>query len=108
MRVSDLTPGEKLYLDRKRNGLNMTEAATEYEVGLAKYRAWEHDAAEGAPSPALGKLTQQDEFLILRRRSGKTIKELCVEVDCCPWWFRQMELGIVPNDRLVEFWSKAA
>ena len=108
MRVSDLTPGEKLFLSRKRDGLSMADAAASHGVGLPTYRKWEKDEAEPeAKAPALGKLTMTDQFIVLRRRSGMTMKAIADDVGCCPWWLRQMELGDAPNQKLQEYWGIA-
>lgn len=110
MRISDLTKGERIFLARKRDGLSMAEAAKNHEISLLHYRQWEHDSAEvdDAPTVPLGTLSLTEEFMILRRRSGKTVAELAGELECCPWWFRQMELGEVNSDRLKKFWGMAA
>jgi len=107
MRISDLTRGEKLFLARRRDKKKMTEAAEAHGVSLHQYRKWESDEGKG-PDVALGRLTLTDQFLILRRRSGKTVREIAAEIGCCPWWLRLMEREEAPNDRLKKYWNLAS
>lgn len=43
--------------------------------------------------------------LILRRRAGFTQAQVAKKIGCCPFWVRQMELGLIDDLKLYEFWS---
>ncbi len=106
MRISDLTKGEKLFLSRRRVKQTLMVAAKKYKTTVPQYLDWERDIEE-APEPLkkLGRLTLEDIFLVLRRRSEKTVAEIAEEVGCCPWWLRWMETGKANNEKLTAYWS---
>lgn len=87
----------------------MKTVADELGVPLNSYRSVEVDEYPpkefGLKLPKLGSLKEEDILRILRRRSGKTVKELAEEVGCCQWWYRQMEMGRADSTRLREFWK---
>lgn len=103
--TSSLTPGERLFLQRRREGWTIGQAAKQYKTSVYRFRAWEQDRESGAPSPRLGQLTPQEKCVIMRRRSGKTTAQVAKEVGCCRLWLRQMEDGRADVARLQEYWQ---
>ncbi len=84
----------------------MQQFAIKLGVTIRAYRGLENDDGK-VPVVALGKLTLTDKFLILRRRSERTVASLAEEIGCCTWWFRQMEKGDVDSNLLQAFWGLA-
>ena len=111
MSPSDLTNGERLYLARFREGVGQKVAASWYGVGLYTYRLWEDDQEAETTSfepPALGRITEAEEYVIRRRRSGLTVAQVCEKMGVSRWWLRQMETGSAPIDRLRSYWEARA
>ena len=111
MSPNDLTPGERLYLARFREGVGQKVAARWYDVGLYTYRLWEDDQEAETTTfeaPKVGKLTEAEALVIRRRRSGLTVAQVCEKMSISRWWLRQMETGVAPIDRLREFWERRA
>lgn len=115
MHAKDLSVGERLFLIRKRSGETMAAASDAFDVSLNLYRKWERD--EAVPDPehgvtkaflSLGRLTKEERYLVQRRRSGLTMREIASHLGCCPWWVRRMELGEADDGPLAEYWASAA
>ena len=109
MKTSELTKGERLMIQRRRDNRSQSEMATFLGVSLYRYRLWE--AGEGladAPLLALGRLRDFEACVIRRRRAGVDAKELAQELNVSRWWLTQMEYGQAPADRLVSYWQKQA
>lgn len=103
-----LTPtrGESLLLARRRKGMNQIEAANEYAVHVDKYRDWEADRrTDDQPRAHLGQLKPHEVCFILRRRAGKTQREIAAALGVSRLWVIQMEDGKAPVDRLREYWG---
>lgn len=104
--AADLTRGEKLYLDRRRFRWSQAETAVYFGVPRVKYMRWERgEITEGVPYITLGKITRLENCMILRRRAGKTMKELAQEIGVHPWTLRLMERGDVTPTRLFDYWK---
>lgn len=100
------TKGESLLLHRRRKGLNQIEAAKEYGVPPNRYREWEADCRlDDQPLQRLGQLKPHEVCLLLRRRSGKTQREIAAALGCTRLWVIQMEGGKAPVERLREYWG---
>lgn len=100
------TKGESLLLHRRRKGLNQIEAAKEYDVPVDKYRDWEADRRlDDQPRRHLGELKPHEVCFLLRRRSGKTQREIAAALGCTRLWVIQMEDGKAPVERLREYWG---
>lgn len=104
--TSDLTRGEKLVIQRRRDGSTQAKAAKANKVTQLTYRGWERDQGEKIPTAAVGKISEVEQCYILRRRSGKTLEQVAKKMGVCRWWLRQMEAGKAPAESLTEFWSK--
>lgn len=104
MKVSELTPAERLFLHRFRNKQTQKEAAEENGVSLNMYRGWERGEGK-VPKVPLGTIKPHEACVILRRRKGQGISELAEELGVCRWWLRQMETGAVNGTALREHWG---
>lgn len=103
-----LTPtrGESLLLHRRRKNLNQIEAAKEYDVHVDKYRDWEADRRlDDQPRHHLGELKPHEVCYLLRRRAGKTQREVAAALGCTRLWLIKMESGNAPVERLREYWG---
>lgn len=106
--TSDLTPGERFLILRRRNGLSQPVAAKSYGLSAWDYRMVEADRVRSdLPRPALGKIAAHERCVILRRRAGMKRTQLAALVGCSNWWLTQMERGVQPPDRIVEYWANA-
>lgn len=76
--------------------------AQRYGVTRKIYGRWERDQLEFRDPPSLGDIDMHEEALILRRRSGKTQKEISGALGLSRHWISKMESGSVPCDRLLE------
>lgn len=100
------TRGESLLLWRRRKNLNQVEAAAEYNVHPDRYREWEADKrTTDQPRQHLGQLKPHEVCLLLRRRAGKTQREVAAALGCTRLWLIQMESGNAPVERLREYWG---
>lgn len=108
--ATGLTPtaGELLLLDRRRRGYNQVEAAAMYGVRPDRYRDWEADRRttdQPKPRSRVGRLTLREQCFLLRRRAGKTQRELAEEIGLTRVWVHKMEEGSAPVARLCQFWG---
>lgn len=104
--TSTLTSGEKLVIQRRRDGSTQAKAARAHKVTQLVYRGWERDSGERIPRAAVGKISESEQCFVLRRRSGMTLDRLAGRLRVCRYWLRQMEAGTAPVARLAEYWSK--
>jgi len=106
--LSDLSPGEKLQIDRRRAGRSQREAAAKHGVRLYTYRAWEDDRANGSPSVALGRLHPWERCYLLRVRADILLKDAPRKMGFTRWWLCQMEYGRAPTTALLQYWGRRA
>jgi hypothetical protein len=100
------TRGESLLLWRRRKNLNQVEAAKEYGVPPDRYREWEADRRlDDQPRRHLGELKPHEVCFLLRRRAGKTQREVAAAIGCTRFWVIKMEGGKAPVERLREYWG---
>ena len=103
--TNELTAAERLLIDRRRAGATQVDAAAHWGVSAWTYRMWESGQREkDIPEPTLGRLTEVEGCVILRRRTGLSRTALAKLVSISEWWLTQMERGRIPADRLIEFW----
>lgn len=106
MRASELTRGEKLRLERWRSKTSQVNAAQARDVSLSLYRRWEADEdGLDIPNVAVGRLALNEQCVLLRWDSGKSVNEIAEDIGCCRLWLRKMEIGEAPIDRLATYWS---
>ena len=104
LKVSDLTAGERLLIERRRVGLTQPEAAKQFRVSVSHYSRWERDKIP-APKTALPNLYDHEICLLLRRRQGITQLQLSKMMGRCRWRINQMEYGTVDSTPLVKYWK---
>lgn len=108
--AKDLTPGERLLLDRRRMPfMTQRAAADSYGVPTHHYIAWEADAEHlkpgAVPRVKLGPLRPHEIALICRRRAGWTQADVGAEIGRSAYWVARMERGEVDPAPLVEYWA---
>jgi DNA-binding transcriptional regulator YiaG len=101
----ELTTGERILIDRRRQGLNQTAAAATYELSEWQFRQCEADESDIISPPALGRLQPNEACMLMRRRAGMKRTELAAKLGISGWWLTRMERGEISADRLVTFWS---
>lgn len=100
------TRGESLVLWRRRKGLNQIQAAEEFEAHPDRYREWEADKrVDDQPRKHLGQLKIHEICFLLRRRAGKTQREVAEAIGLTRLWVIKMEEGTAPTERLREYWG---
>lgn len=104
MLEEDLTPGEKLYLWRRRKNKRVWEYARQYGVSRYAYQRWENDLGDDIPIIKLMGVEQAEQFVILRKRSGMTQKELAARMGISRSWLHLVEAGKVSMKQAIEFW----
>lgn len=103
-----ITPskGESLYLARRRKKQSQVAAAKARGVSEDTLREWERDRkVEAQPWAPLGKLSVAEVCVVLRRRAGKTQRQIAAEMGITRLWVIQMENGVAPVERLRSFWG---
>lgn len=104
IKTSDLSRGEKLLVERRREEQTQAQAAKRRRVSLYIYRKWETDVEQG-PLTKVGRLEPHEQCVIMRRREEQTAADLAEELGVCRWWLCQMEKGVVPHEDLVAHWA---
>jgi DNA-binding transcriptional regulator YiaG len=101
------TPGERLYIWRRRSGMSQTDAAAHYKVHVDRYRAWESDArVKGRrPNQPLGHLRSNEQCVLMRRREKLTQREVAEAIGVSRLWVIMMEDGKAADDRLCQHWG---
>ena len=104
VKASELSRGDKLWLDRRRRRENQATAAKRHRVSIVLYRSWERDDEHG-PSVKVGKLAPHEECALVRREEEVTIAEVAEELGCCRYWVHKMEKGEVDPQDLLDYWA---
>lgn len=113
LKASDLTPGEKLLIFRRRSELTQALMAEELGVSLLAYRAMEQDhdyipCNRKIPRVSLsGRLAVWEVAVILRFRSSLTQAQTAAQIGISKYWLRRMETNDAPLDLLLEYWELA-
>lgn len=102
-----LTRGEKLFVQRRRDGINQRAAAKRLKVPLGVYGRLELDDAPDIRTLAvkIGKLEAHERCVIMRRRVGYTQAKVAKALKCCRWWLNQMETGRQDCTPLTDYWN---
>jgi DNA-binding XRE family transcriptional regulator len=106
--LQGLTTGETLLIFRRRSGESQETIARRFDMTRNAYGRVERDDDELSGSvslPELGELTEDEQCLILRRRSGLTQENCAEKIGITRFWFNQMETGKVSCADLVKFWE---
>lgn len=107
MLEKDLTPGEKLWLNRRRLQKSMRKRAEDYDVSLHTYWCWEQDdPSHDIPDIDLGGIDPGEHYAIVRRRANMSIHELAREMRVSRADISLMERGKKKDcSRLQEYWG---
>ena len=109
--ATDLSPGERLEVWRRRNGLTQLEAAARCGLSHNAYKRFERGEAPGMPEPlaiSLGRLSAGEQCRILRRREGLTLEEVQELSGFHRKWVHRIETGQrnpATTAALVGFWT---
>lgn len=99
-----LSPGEKLLIWRKRMGYSQMEAASYFDVFYFVYKMAEYGVAKDFPYKKIKiTLRPHEKCLILRKRMGKTQREIAEDFGICREWMIQQERGEVDCTKLLEW-----
>jgi transcriptional regulator with XRE-family HTH domain len=104
-----LTPGDRLFLLRRREGKSQRQAAAEWKVSYGVYSAWENNHATLLPPPAVQvrRLEPHERALVYRRQKGLTQAQVAKAIERCGYTVRKMELGLIDPAPLLAFWEGA-
>lgn len=77
-RASDLTPGERLWLRRRREGTTQLAEGRSHNVTEWQYSEWEHDRRQPVPYVGLypRALTPGEQCALARRRGDVNLRRL--------------------------------
>lgn len=105
IKTSELSPGERLKIYRRRKGLNQDAMADSLGLSLYAYRRVEEESDLCDFVPPLGHLSQREQCYIARLRRGWTLAQAAEKIPCSRWWLRKMERGDAPINKLWNFWN---
>lgn len=104
--ASNLTPSERVRLDRFRRGENQLEAAARWGLSKGVYKRWENGDGTPATPPGVRKLKIGELCYIARMRSGCTQQEVAVATGLCRYTVHRVERCKVPAPvALVLYWG---
>lgn len=100
---NDLTPGEKLLINRRRVGMSQSDAAAKHGVPWGVYGRWERDqeTSRRVPRVAVGRLKLHEQCMVARLRKGYSQRDLAKRLKLSTFWVRRMERGEIACDRLA-------
>ncbi len=102
-----LTKGEKLFLIRRRLGLNQDERAKQLSLARHRYAKMERDeVTDVLDMKLLGGLKSHEKCVIYRRRCGQSQRKLAEEMKLSRVWVNKMESGEVDCTALVCHWEQ--
>jgi hypothetical protein len=103
----EATSAETLLLFRRRRGWSQARAAKHYKLPYFTYKMAEYGKLTSFEYPKinLGKLGENEECYLFRKRSGKTQETIASAIGCSKYWIYLQEIGKVPCTRLLEFWN---
>lgn len=104
----ELLLGEKMFLLRKRLGLNQNRMAERIKVSSHNYKLIEYDILtpeDLEKETTVDAIEPHELCMILRRRFGIKQAEVAKKMKLCRNWFRQMETGKINCHRLLAFWD---
>lgn len=106
-----LTPGEILFLWRKRAELNQSKAAKQFGCSIFNYKKAEYDEATADfnymkvyPLPQ-GTPYMNEKCIIYRKRAKKFQHEVADEMGVSRTWINRQEKGLEDCSKLLAFWE---
>ena len=109
MQASELSPGQRLVIARRRLGETQAEAALRLGLPESAYCCAELDQScvWDIPVPTLGRLRPHEKCLFERLRYGRQSQQAVANaVGVSRYWLGQMERGLANCDRLVQYWAR--
>lgn len=109
--LEPLSPGERLFFKRRREGKTQTEAGAEVGVKTRAYAIRELGLSgagrdEADQGPTLRELTDNERCVLYRRRAKVPQRVVAEGLGCSIHWVSLMELGKRPCDRLLWYWEQ--
>lgn len=103
MRITD---AEALYVYRRRLGLNQAEMARKLGLKEWLYVEYENDKRDVPKGLVrkMHKLSELEEFVLMRRRDNMTQEDLAAELGFTRVWINYMESGSRNPEALREYW----
>jgi hypothetical protein len=115
MKENQLTPGEALFVTRRRLGKTQGAMAKKHRVRTYQYIRWEDDVVpsdrdgQTLPIPKVKlkwrELTPGEQCVVMRRRSGKSRIVVARELGCSTTWLSAMEHERASTAKLMRFWG---
>lgn len=105
VQTQTLSPAERILIDRRRRGETQAQAARRMRLSKNAFRDLEIGEAKPDRPVSVGRLTDYEQCLILRRRHGLTMQEVADDAGISRWSVVQIEGGSASAARLVEYWS---
>lgn len=104
-----LTPGDRLFLVRRREGKSQREAAASWNVSYGTYSAWENNHTAPLPPPEVQvrRMEPGERCLIYRRQKGLSQAQVGEAIERCAYTVRKMELGVIDPAPLLAYWEPA-
>lgn len=100
----ELTPADRLIVQRRRLGESQSQAAARWKVAYHVYSSWE--CGEGRPPEvSVGQLRGHERALVYRRHAGRTQREVAEDLGVCVLTLRRMERGESDPGALLEYWE---
>jgi transcriptional regulator with XRE-family HTH domain len=108
MVVIHTSPGERLLIMRLRKRMTQSQMAAHFGVPTKTYRAWENGYRDKSIPPGtvpLGQLRIHEICRLLRKRAGKTQRQVAEEMGITRLWVFIMERGEGQTYRLANYWG---
>ena len=105
--IAELSPGEKLFIWRRRKNLNQDKAAKIFKVSVFEYKLAEYDKRQLAKLgyAEISVLQPHERCVLYRRRSGMKQEEIAGKLGISRNWLRQLESGKEDPAKLLAFWE---
>ena len=106
--LGPLSNGERLLVQRRRDGLTQRQAANEHGVTLYRYRQWEttESSVNGVPKVNVGRLRVHEQCLVYRCRARMTQAQAAKASGMSKYWLWLIEQGEEDGTKLIEFWQR--
>lgn len=106
--LAALTPGECMFIERRRRGLSKAAVAQELGVSVDLYCGAEMDRVRlpiELATFSVHDLTLGERCTLIRRRKDLPQKVVALDIQLSQWYVSKMELGLASPERLVAYWT---
>src|SRR5699024_9311904 len=97
--------GERLFIQRRRNGWSQERMALECGMYLRTYTLCERGQLPVSDAPAVGRLTALEKCVLARRRRGMTQEDLAEAMGRSRLWVNRAEKGLMGRGELERYWG---